>query len=213
MKAIALPSLFLLSMLSACSGWPGAPYTYNSGTIVPSSTPRIQTATPFVLSPTPQIITPATETPTETSTATPLAPTETPTEQATATPASIQVDILGCDTSIDILHGMGEVTNAYVTIRNATGTGVDNLCATLHGLDEGRAHPDKTKCVAALPAGYQVTFKLTVDTTYKEATPIQVDVESGESLLARVGQPACEAIGLLLPGAAELGVIEPVSVP
>ncbi len=213
MKAIAFLSICLLFVLAGCSGWPGAPYAYNPATVFPSSTPRIQTATPLVLSPTPQIVAPVTDTPTETITPTVVTSSETPTTEPTATPGTLGVKILGCDTGVDLLHGMGEVTNAYVTISNATGADVSNMCATLRGLDEARAHPDKTKCLPSLPSGDQVTFKLTVDTTYKEATPIQVDVTSGDSLLARVGEPACEAIGLLLPGAEDMGVLKPIPAP
>ncbi len=213
MKVIAVPCICLLFLLSACSGWPGEPYSYHGGTISPSNTPRVQTPTPVVLSPTPQIATPVTGTATPTLTPAAPPPSETPTITATATPASINVDILGCDTSIDIVHGMGEVTNAYVTISNPTGTDLNDVCATLRGLDEARVHPDKTKCVTSLPSGYQVTFKLTIDTTYKAATPIQVDVATGNTLLARVGEPACEAIGVLLPGAGQMGVIQPIPTP
>jgi hypothetical protein len=140
----------------------------------------------------------------------PLSPSETPTIDITPTPNALRIDILGCDTGIDVLHGMGEVTNAYVTISNPTGGDFSNVCATLRGLDEARVHPDKTKCLASFPTGYQVTLKLTVDTTYQQATPIQVDVTSGDALLARLGKPACEAIGTLLPEAGELGVLKPI---
>ncbi len=105
---------------------------------------------------------------------------------------------------------MGEVTNAYVEIMNTTADPVPEFCATLNALDEGRPHPDKTKCLPSLPAGYQVTFKLTVDTTYKENTPVQVDVDSGNTLLVRVGEPACTAIGLLLPDIDSLDVAKPI---
>jgi hypothetical protein len=164
-----------------------------------------------VLSPTPLILTPETSTASpQPLTPSPLPPSETPTLEITPTPNSLRIDILGCDTGIDVLHGMGEVTNAYVTISNPTGADFTNVCSTLRGLDEGRVHPDKTKCLASFPNGYQVTLKLTVDTTYQEATPIQVDVTSGDQLLARLGKPGCEAIGVLLPGAGELGVLKPI---
>ena len=101
---------------------------------------------------------------------------------------------------------MGEVTDAFVTIRNPTSSDIADLCATLYALDEGRPHPDKTKCIPILAPGYQATFKLTVDTTYEQKTPIQVDVNSGASLLLRVGEPACTEIGVLAPAPDELGV-------
>jgi hypothetical protein len=105
---------------------------------------------------------------------------------------------------------MGEVTNAFVTISNTGPAELTDVCATLRGLDEGRPHPDKTKCVASLAANYQVTLKLTIDTTYKEVTPIQVDIASDENLLQRVGMDSCTDIGLFPPGIDDLGVPKPI---
>jgi len=110
------------------------------------------------------------------------------------------VEVLGCNTSIDITHGMGEVTNAYVVLKNNTGNDLPNLCTTLFALDEGRVHPDKTVCMPFLEHGRQVTVKLTVDSTYKVDTPIQVEVKSNETLLARIPQDSCTDIGLFAPG-------------
>jgi hypothetical protein len=120
------------------------------------------------------------------------------------------LDILGCNTSLDITHGMGEVTNAYPIIRNNTGADLTNICATLSATDEGRVHPDKTACIAALPAGYQVTLKLTVDTTLHQDTAIRIDVTTAESQSATINQPSCRDIGL--PGWVpdKAGIIEPV---
>ncbi len=205
--------------LSACDGWPVNLTPYNPPTPAPSRTPSIRTATPIILSPVPSTPASDTLTPTDSFTATEPSSTTTETETplaATLTPTgpvsseSLKVDILGCDTSIDILHGMGEVTNAYVKISNTGASDVENVCATLRGLDEGRPHPDKTKCLPSIPAGFQVTLKLTVDTTYKQDTPIQVEVTSGDTLLVRAGEPACKAIGLLRPEVTELGVLTPV---
>lgn len=106
---------------------------------------------------------------------------------------------------------MGEVTNAFLTLKNNTGVDLTNVCATLIALDEGRIHPDKTVCVPALAHGQQVTLKLTVDSTYKENTPIQVEIKSGEALLSRVGQDSCTEIGLFAPGPGSL--LTPVAIP
>ena len=190
-------------LLSACEGWPVPTIAYNPPTLEPSRTPFVMTATP-VLSPAPLTATvptstntPALETPTPTLVE--VTPLDTLTPVVPTAPGSLSVQILGCDTSIDITHGMGEVTNAYVTIRNATSTDLQNLCATLNALDEGRLHPDKKKCLPSLAAGFQVTFRLTVDTTYEQNTPVQVDVTSSDALLQRVGTAACTAIGVLPP--------------
>ena len=183
---------------------------------MPSRTPEIETATPRILTPVPLTATAPTSTATLTGTASSptlveVTPSQTSTPTLVPSPAAaLSTDILGCDTGIDVLHGMGEVTNAYVRIANPTAVDVPDLCATLRALDEGRPHPDKTKCLPSLPAGYQVTFKLTVDSTYKQDTPVQVDATSGEDLLQRAGEPACTAIGLFLPTLDDLNVAQPI---
>ena len=108
---------------------------------------------------------------------------------------------------------MGEVTNAYITIQNIGNADLTNLCATLSALDEGRVHPDKTKCVSILPAGYQVSEKLTVDTTSLQSSPIQVDVDLGATLLQRVGQNACTNFDLIPPRMHDLGAITLIPTP
>lgn len=220
MKKTVCIYVFLMAALTGCSGWTVQPIPYNP-TPIPSRTPSIYTATPIILPPpvtatftatssTPtrsaETLTPSAE---ATFTDTPASPTFTPTLE---TPAStlLKIDVLGCNTSIDITHGMGEVTNAYVTISNIGTTDLDNVCATLRGLDEGRPHPDKTKCVPSLPANYQVTLKLTIDTTYKESTPIQVDVSADNGLLQRVGKDSCTDIGLFPPNVDDLGMVKPI---
>jgi hypothetical protein len=208
MKKLLFLGFFLVFATSGCDGW-----SYNVPTF-PAPPPTI---TPSILSPTPVILTitqsatpaPLSETPTETATQS-LTPTETATAfteapTLTGTPSlppfspNLSVEVLGCNTSIDLTHGMGEVTNAYVILKNNTGSNLTDLCTTLNALDEGRVHPDKTVCVPLLAHGQQVTLKLTVDSTYQENTPIQVEVESGETLLSRMGQESCTDIGLFAP--------------
>ncbi len=99
---------------------------------------------------------------------------------------------------------MGEVTNAFVTLRNTGGVELTNIKATLYALDEGRVHPDKTAELTSLPVGYEVTVKLTVDSTYKEQSPIQVEVSSDQGLFPREGQASCTNIGLFAPNPAAL---------
>ena len=94
---------------------------------------------------------------------------------------------------------MGEVTNAYVTLTNTGGVELRNLKVTLYALDEGRVHPDKTVELTSLPIGYQVTIKLTVDSTYKQETPIQVEVISDQKTFPREGSDSCIDIGIFAP--------------
>ena len=120
------------------------------------------------------------------------------------------MDIIGCNTGLDILHQMGEVTNAYPVVRNYAQQNLTNVCATLSASDEARVHPDKTGCVASLPAGYQVVFKLTVDTGIGQDTSIQVVAHTNEGISASASRPSCRNIGLpdWLPD--KVGVVEPI---
>lgn len=211
MNKIFPVTIFLVLSLTACDGWSYTVPTFPAPP--PTITPSIVTITPVIVTitdTTPPLT--ATDTPTESAseTSTPITPSETVTAFTEAPPPTITatlpsyspniiVEVLGCNTSIDIAHGMGEVTNAYVTLKNNTGTNLDEVCTTLNAIDEGRVHPDKTVCVPYLEHGQQVTLKLTVDSTYRVETPIQIEVKSGEVLLSRVGQDSCRDIGLFAP--------------
>ena len=200
--------VLILTMLfvASCNGWVIQPGPNNAPTpfLPPTQTPSIFTATPIVIvaaSATPQIAT-ATPIPFITATFVPtLIPSETPGIPQTSVPAgpSVSVEVLGCNTSIDVTHGMGEVTNAFVVVRNTGGVELTNLKVTLNALDEGREHPDKTVEVVSLLVGYKVTLKLTVDSTYKQDTPIQIEVTGDAGLFQRVGAESCKDIGIFAP--------------
>ena len=104
---------------------------------------------------------------------------------------------------------MGEVTNAFVTLRNTGGVSLTNLKTTLFALDEGRDHPDKTIETASLPVGFEVTLKLTVDSTYQQETPIQIEVSGDNGLFQRVGSASCRDIGVLIPNPSGLNTPVP----
>jgi hypothetical protein len=106
-----------------------------------------------------------------------------PTATPTSTPAAsvlLEVSLEGCNWGIDITHGMGEVTNAYLLVRNTGPLTIHDLCLELFASDEGREHPDKSRCYLALPVGKQMAVKLTVDTTYGTDTDFYVTVTSDE---------------------------------
>lgn len=220
MKKLLLLSLFILMSVTACDGWvyqvptfPAPPPTFTPSIHTPTpqfvtttNTPELATANPTV-----SAVETSTATPTETATAFTEDPTVTSTATLPPVSPNITVEVLGCNTSIDITHGMGEVTNAYVTLKNNTGVDMSDVCATLYALDEGRIHPDKTVCLPALTYGTQATLKLTVDSTYRQNTPIQIEVKSGDSLLSRIGQESCTDIGLFAPSTSSL--LTPVAIP
>ncbi|RPI90348.1 MAG: hypothetical protein EHM40_18595 [Chloroflexi bacterium] len=205
-----IPLILLTLLLAGCNGWVIQPGPFNPPTpfLPPTNTPSIFTATPVVIgvaSATPQI---ATSTITATSLSFPTAtftqtliPSDTPSVTLTGSPSgpALSVEVLGCNTSIDVSHGMGEVTNAFLVLRNTGGVELTNLAATLKALDEGRVHPDKTVEVTSLAVGHKVTLKLTVDSTYQEETPIQVEVAGDGGLFQRVGADSCKDIGLFAP--------------
>jgi hypothetical protein len=216
MKKTILANLLILLMflITSCNGWVIQPGPFNPPTpfLPPTSAPSIFTATPVVIAPsatpTAQIQT-LTSIPFITATTGPtLIPTDTQVIVATQTSLpsgpAVSVEILGCDTSIDVTHGMGEVTNAYVVVRNTGSVGLTNLNMTLFALDEGREHPDKTVEVTSLSPSFKVTVKLTVDSTYQAETPIQVEVVADGGLFQRVGAESCEDIGLFAPNPADL---------
>ncbi|MGA7192669.1 MAG: hypothetical protein WBW94_03490 [Anaerolineales bacterium] len=231
MKRVAFVCVLFSVVLSGCSGWTVQPLPYTTSTPFPTSTPIISSPTPIIL---PLPITATSDVTPLAPTNTSVAPTSTETQVATATTTSVpttsipltltpsltstpfsavNAEIISCNTSFDITHGMGEVTNAYVTIQNVGSADLSNICATLNALDEGRTHPDKTKCVDSLLAGYQISEKLTVDTTLKQASPIQVDITSGNNLLQRVAQNSCTNFDLIPPKMSNLGTVMPIPTP
>ena len=201
-----IPLMLAMLFLASCNGWVIQPGPYNPPTpfLPPTQTPSIFTATPVVIgvaSATPQIAI-STPIPFITATFVPtLIPSDTPLITPTNAPVgpSVSVEVLGCNTSIDVTHGMGEVTNALVVLRNTGGVAFKNLRVTLNALDEGREHPDKTVEIDSLPVGYQDTLKLTVDSTYKQDTPIQIEVADQAGLFQRVGADSCKDIGIFAP--------------
>jgi hypothetical protein len=211
-----LPVILLMLFTASCNGWVIQPGPFNPPTpfLPPTNTPSVVTATPLVIAASPtataEILPTLTSVPFITATTAPtLIPSDTPVSIQTSEPTipsgpAVSVEILGCDTSIDVTHGMGEVTNAYVILRNTGGTELTNVNTTLRALDEGREHPDKTVEVTSLPAGYKVTLKLTVDSTYQEETPIQIEVAADGGLFQRVGAESCKDIGLFTPDLSDL---------
>ncbi len=212
MKKI-FPLAVVIFLLAGCVTFEVAPQPVLPWTAAPSNTPNIITATPVILTSTfAQTLVPSlTVAPPATQTNTLPPPTGTSTTAPTSTPAqSVAVDILGCNTGLDLTHGMGEVTNAYVTVKNTGTIDLPNTCALLRAKDEGREHPDKKVCIPNLPVGKQVTLKLTVDSTYKQDTVIQADATSNDVILLRVDKPSCADISVFGGAPSDVGVVKPM---
>lgn len=208
--------LVLLFLISSCDTWGVSPQPFPVWTPIPTTTPNIVTATHLIIPPpvfentvisNVTVVSPITPVNTEPPPTlfTPVQPIETITQ---ALVQSVDVEILGCNTSIDILRGMGEVTNAFVKIKNTGTVDLPGTCGFLRAIDEGREHPDKKVCVTNLPAQYQVTLKLTVDSTYRQDTIIQVDVTSNDITLLRVDKQSCKNISLFGGTPSDVGVIK-----
>jgi hypothetical protein len=213
MKRLIVTLALLTLLLTACGDMEFVTAAPNPFSITPSRPPSILSPTPIFIYPTtsaslppPPSLTPSLTLAPDPSATDTLPPTAT--ETFTPAPEPLSSQMLGCDTGIDVTHGMGEVTNAYVTIANASGPDLTMVCATLSSADEGRLHPDKTICVPSLPRGYQVTLKLTIDTTFQVNTIVQVDVLSNEGIFSSAGGLACRDIGAFKPEM--IGVLQPV---
>ena len=209
MKKITVTILAML-LLTSCNGWffQPSPYTPPTPFLPPTNIPSILSPTPVVIgvnSATPSIATAIpSNTPFVAVTNTPLViASETQAGSATNTATiptpNVGAELLGCSTSIDVTHGMGEVTDAYVTLKNTGNVDLTNLRATFFARDEGREHPDKTVELTFLPVNHQVTIKLTADSTYQEETPIQIEVVANGIVFPRIGEDSCRDIGLFAP--------------
>jgi hypothetical protein len=220
----ALPFFLISVLLASCNGWIIQPLPGNPPTpFLPfTQTPSVFSPTPVIIgvtsaSSTPIIATLTASTtpfPSQTSTAAPITLTLAPTSTFTPPPPvlGLSIKVLGCDTSIDIVHGMGEVTNAYVTLKNTGGIQLTNVKTTLNVLDPGQqTHPDQTITTTTLPIGYQVTIKLTADSTYKAETPIQVKVVSDQGEFPLEGLASCTDIGVGAPKPAGLNTPVPAA--
>jgi hypothetical protein len=194
-------SILLMLLLSSCNGWIIQPLPGPTPFLPSTPTPSIFTPTPVVIGVTSASATPSIATPTATIIIPTITETSLPVPTLTSSPTgpSISIKVLGCNTSIDITHSMGEVTNAFVTLKNTGGLELTNIKVTLFALDEGREHPDKTVELTSLPVGYQVTVKLTVDSTYKQESAIQVEVTSNQGKFPREGSASCTDIGVFAP--------------
>jgi|GEM_PF-350191 len=208
MKISIVGVLLLLIFTTACE-WTPSPLVPSTQGVEPSRTPSILIPTSPVPLPTHTPI--FEQTPSQTPKTTVPTHTASPAATLTSTPAALlQAEIIGCNTSLDITHQMGEVTNAFAMIQNFSSLDLTGVCATLFAIDEDREHPDKTACVELLPSRNQVLFKLTVDTQFQIDTYIRVDAVTDQGLSVSVMKESCQDIGLFQGDPDETGAIKPI---
>lgn len=140
-----------------------------------------------------------TETPSVPPTSTDVPPTPTPSATPTPSVPEFNLIILGCNTGIDLAHGLGEVTNVYAVIQNVGDVEANQVQIVASANDEGREHPDKTKLVSKLPPGYEITLKFTVDSTFRQDTSVTLDLSSAEGARAMVDRSDCRDLRTDLP--------------
>lgn len=140
-----------------------------------------------------------TETPSVPPTSTDVPPIPTPSATPTPSMPEFNLIILGCNTGIDLAHGLGEVTNVYAVIQNVGDVEANQVQIVASANDEGREHPDKTKLVSKLPPGYEITLKFTVDSTFRQDTSVTLDLSSAEGARAMVDRSDCRDLRTDLP--------------
>ena len=145
--------------------------------------------------------------PTQTSTLTPSAtntptmtftPTATNTVTFTPTPTATKMPKLNvlfqtCDTGVDIFSGLGEVTNAYITIQNIGNQDAENVRITLAASDEEKPHRDRQYVVPHLPPQYEISVKLSVDTQSGKDTVLTVHVSAENAASEAVTKENCSS--------------------
>ena len=99
--------------------------------------------------------------------------------------------------------GLAMHAQALPAVQNTSGVRLvvadENTDPTLRVILPGHRDSDKTIEVVSLLVGYKVTLKLTVDSTYKQDTPIQIEVTGDAGLFQRVGADSCKDIGIFAP--------------
>ena len=179
-----------------------------TGTATPTPTPSATSTRTLTPPPTATFTLTSTPTPTPTPTlplTRTLTSTPTPTGTITPPPPKLNTLILVCEMGIDIVHGMGDVTNAYVRVRNLGDAELTNVCLMLSVSNEGRIQPEKTHCTPLLRPNYEITMKLTVDTDSRQVTSTTVAVMAVQGIMDRVTIPGCRLLT-----SAELNQINPI---
>ena len=143
----------------------------------------------------------------------PAQPNANQSQQQTGKPNNdLAILVRACDTGIDLVHGLGEVTNAYVTLQNRGASALTDLLVSLTAPDEDREHPNKTARVEALPSGFEISLKLTVDTRTGNIAGVQINAGASGGVQKTVQEESCRKLvtGSKLVNSLELGKVRPI---
>ena len=97
----------------------------------------------------------------------------------------LDVQITSCDSSTNILQGLGEVTDVYVSVRNFGSADAHNVVLVAHASDEDQAFKN-TANFDVLKIGQIGTVKLTLDTQRNLSTLVTLEVTSSEGAGAEI---------------------------
>jgi hypothetical protein len=122
---------------------------------------------------------------------------QTITALPTSTPGPAQVNVFleGCETGVEGVSGRGEITYAYVRVDNAGSVDVENVYLLAQATDpDSTLHPSSLEFIHHLPAGYQTTRRLIVDTRLGKATTITAFLTGPSGLHEVDARPECQEL-------------------
>ncbi|MDD4083186.1 MAG: transglutaminase-like domain-containing protein, partial [Sphaerochaetaceae bacterium] len=91
----------------------------------------------------------------------------------------LNAQITNCQSNLNILQGLGEVTDVYVSITNSGAYDLHNIKVTAHASDEDQPYKN-TANYTTLQVGQTASTKLTLDTQQNVPTLVTVTITSDE---------------------------------
>ncbi|MDP2974225.1 MAG: hypothetical protein Q8N60_04185 [Candidatus Diapherotrites archaeon] len=104
---------------------------------------------------------------------------------------AIGLTIDECETSMNVLQGLGEVTNVYITVENYGDKAATNVKISATANDVGQQISNASGTISAISIGATKKIKLTVDTENNIPTTATVTVTCPECETATQTEPDC----------------------
>ena len=105
-------------------------------------------------------------------------------QDVTSSP-NLKVNISQCGSSINVMQGLGEVTDVYVTVTNSGSADAHNVVVTAHASDEDQAFKN-TANFSILKVGQTASVKLTLDTQQSVSSLVTLSVTSTEGAGSKI---------------------------